>query len=226
MGEPRSGPRRQGAAVPVRPGRPARVLGAVRTLLRAHAEAPVQAAQPGLGLHHQPRRLHPHQQPRRRERRRDRRASSTNEKEYKAKVVGRDPKTDIAVIKIEDAPDLTPGHARRLRRAARRRLGDGDRQPVRPRAHVTAGIVSAKGRFIGQGSYDDFIQTDAAINPGNSGGPLINLQGEVVGINTAIFSRSGGNIGIGFAIPINLAKELLPELRGEGQGHARLARRA
>ncbi|MBI3783733.1 MAG: PDZ domain-containing protein, partial [Deltaproteobacteria bacterium] len=82
---------------------------------------------------------------------------------------------------------------------------------------VTAGIVSAKGRFIGQGSYDQFIQTDVAINPGNSGGPLINLRGDVVGINTAIFSRSGGNIGIGFAIPVNLAKELLPELQAKGK---------
>jgi serine protease Do len=82
---------------------------------------------------------------------------------------------------------------------------------------VTAGIVSAKGRYIGQGSYDDFIQTDAAINPGNSGGPLVNLRGEVVGINSAIFSRSGGNIGIGFAIPINLAKELLPQLQEKGK---------
>jgi serine protease Do len=82
---------------------------------------------------------------------------------------------------------------------------------------VTSGIVSAKGRHIGQGPYDNFIQTDASINPGNSGGPLINLRGEVVGINTAIFSRSGGNIGIGFAIPINLVKELLPQLRGKGK---------
>jgi serine protease Do len=81
---------------------------------------------------------------------------------------------------------------------------------------VTAGIVSAKGRFIGQTSYDQFIQTDVAINPGNSGGPLINLKGEVVGINTAIFSRSGGSIGIGFAIPVNLAQELLPELEEKG----------
>ena len=82
---------------------------------------------------------------------------------------------------------------------------------------MTSGIVSAKGRHIGQGPYDNFIQTDASINPGNSGGPLINLRGEVVGINTAIFSRSGGNIGIGFAIPINLVKELLPQLRGKGK---------
>jgi serine protease Do len=82
---------------------------------------------------------------------------------------------------------------------------------------VTSGIVSAKGRHIGQGPYDNFIQTDASINPGNSGGPLINLRGEVIGINTAIFSRSGGNIGIGFAIPVNLVKELLPQLRGKGK---------
>ncbi len=82
---------------------------------------------------------------------------------------------------------------------------------------VTSGIVSAKGRDIGQGPYDNFIQTDASINPGNSGGPLINLRGEVVGINTLIYSRSGGNIGIGFAIPINLAKELLPQLTADGK---------
>ena len=82
---------------------------------------------------------------------------------------------------------------------------------------VTAGIVSAKGRVIGAGPYDDFIQTDASINPGNSGGPLLNPHGEVVGINTAIFSRSGGNIGIGFAIPINLARNIVDELRQHGK---------
>jgi serine protease Do len=141
----------------------------------------------------------------------------TNEKEYKAKVVGRDPKTDLALIKIDDAPDLTAVT-----------LGDSDElrvgewvmaigNPFGLDHTVTAGIVSAKGRYIGQGSYDNFIQTDAAINPGNSGGPLINLKGEVVGINSAIFSRAGGNIGIGFAIPVNLAKELLPELQTKGK---------
>jgi serine protease Do len=78
---------------------------------------------------------------------------------------------------------------------------------------VTAGIVSAKYRRIGAGSYDNFIQTDASINPGNSGGPLLNTAGEVVGINTAIFSQSGGSIGIGFAIPVNMAKDLLPQLK-------------
>jgi serine protease Do len=81
---------------------------------------------------------------------------------------------------------------------------------------VTSGIVSAKGRAIGAGPYDDFIQTDASINPGNSGGPLFNMVGEVVGINTAIFSQSGGNIGIGFAIPVNLVKNLVPELETKG----------
>jgi serine protease Do len=82
---------------------------------------------------------------------------------------------------------------------------------------VTAGIVSAIGRKIDQGPYDNFIQTDAAINPGNSGGPLLNTKGEVVGINTAIFSRSGGNIGIGFAIPIDLAMEIVPQLKAKGR---------
>jgi serine protease Do len=82
---------------------------------------------------------------------------------------------------------------------------------------VTSGIVSAKDRQIGAGPYDHFIQTDASINPGNSGGPLINLRGEVVGIDAAIFSQSGGNIGIGFAIPINLVKQLLPQLESTGK---------
>jgi serine protease Do len=78
---------------------------------------------------------------------------------------------------------------------------------------VTAGIVSAKYRQIGMGTYENFIQTDASINPGNSGGPLLNIKGEVIGINTAIFSRTGGSVGIGFAIPVNMAKELLPQLK-------------
>jgi len=140
-----------------------------------------------------------------------------NEKEYKAKVIGRDPKTDIAVIKIDDAPDLatvTMGNSDDLR-VGEWVMAIGN--PFGLEHTVTAGIVSAKARFIGQGSYDNFIQTDAAINPGNSGGPLINLKGDVVGINTAIFSRSGGNIGIGFAIPINTAKDMLPELEAKGK---------
>lgn len=140
-------------------------------------------------------------------------------KEYKASVLGRDPKTDIAVIKIDSLEEdnlhpVTLGNSDQLR-VGEWIIAIGN--PFGLEHTVTSGIVSAKGRFIGQGSYDDFIQTDAAINPGNSGGPLINMRGEVVGINTAIFSRTGGNIGIGFAIPINLAKELLPELQEKGK---------
>ncbi|GIW40049.1 MAG: peptidase [Candidatus Binatia bacterium] len=140
-----------------------------------------------------------------------------DETEYAARIVGRDPKTDIAVIRIEGNFDIEPVV-----------MGDSDAlkvgewvmaigNPFGLDHTVTVGIVSAKGRFIGQGSYDNFIQTDAAINPGNSGGPLINLEGKVVGINTAIFSRTGGNIGIGFAIPINLAKDILPDLIEKGK---------
>ena len=143
---------------------------------------------------------------------------STDDQEYDAKVIGRDPKTDIAIIKINAKTNLPAAGT----------LGDSDQlevgewvvaigNPFGLDSTVTSGIVSAKGRHIGQGPYDNFIQTDASINPGNSGGPLINLRGEVVGINTAIFSRTGGNIGIGFAIPINLVKELLPQLRGKGK---------
>ncbi|MBM4298517.1 MAG: DegQ family serine endoprotease, partial [Deltaproteobacteria bacterium] len=138
-------------------------------------------------------------------------------KNYDAKVIGKDQKSDIAVIKIEAARNLPAAN-----------LGDSDRlevgewvmaigNPFGLDHTVTSGIVSAKGRNIGAGPYDNFIQTDASINPGNSGGPLINLRGEVVGINTAIFSQSGGNIGIGFAIPANSVKELLPQLRDKGK---------
>jgi serine protease Do len=138
-------------------------------------------------------------------------------KSYEAKVIGRDQKSDIAVIKIDAGHNLPAAP-----------LGDSDQlevgewvmaigNPFGLDHTVTSGIVSAKGRNIGQGPYDNFIQTDASINPGNSGGPLINLRGEVVGINSAIFSQSGGNIGIGFAIPSNAVKELLPQLRDKGK---------
>ncbi len=134
-------------------------------------------------------------------------------KEYEAKVIGRDPKTDLALIKIKADETLKPLP-----------LGDSDRievgdwvvaigNPFGLGNTVTAGIVSAKYRQIGAGSYDNFIQTDASINPGNSGGPLLDTTGEVVAINTAIFSQGGGNIGIGFAIPVNMAKDLLPQLK-------------
>ena len=135
--------------------------------------------------------------------------------EYEAKLIGADPKMDVALLKLEatNLKAVTLGNSKKLR------VGDwvvAIGNPFGLEQTVTAGIVSAKGRVIGSGPYDDFIQTDAAINPGNSGGPLFNSRGEVVGINTAIFSRSGGNNGIGFAIPINLASSVLDELRETG----------
>ena len=136
-----------------------------------------------------------------------------NQKEYSAEVVGLDPKTDLAVLKIEakDLPKATLGNSESLR------VGDwvvAIGNPFGLNHTVTSGIVSAKGRVIGAGPYDDFIQTDASINPGNSGGPLFNLQGEVVGINTAIIPQGQG---IGFAIPVNTAKPLIPQLVEHGE---------
>lgn len=136
-----------------------------------------------------------------------------DKKEFAAKIIGRDPKTDLALIRIESDQQLTSLP-----------LGDSDRlevgdwvmaigNPYGLGHTVTAGIVSAKYRQIGTGAYDNFIQTDASINPGNSGGPLLNTAGEVVGVNTAIFSQSGGSVGIGFAIPTNMVKDLLPQLK-------------
>jgi serine protease Do len=139
-------------------------------------------------------------------------------KEFKAKVVGRDPKTDLALIEIKgdakDLPALTLGDSNSLR-VGEWVMAIGN--PFGLENTVTVGIVSALGRHINQGPYDNFIQTDAAINPGNSGGPLLNTSGQVVGINTAIFSRGGGNIGIGFAIPVDLAKEIVPQLKERGR---------
>lgn len=136
-----------------------------------------------------------------------------DEKEFSAKIIGRDPKTDLALIRIEAKQPLKP-----LPLGDSDELGVGDwvvaiGNPFGLGNTVTAGIVSAKYRQLGAGAYDNFIQTDASINPGNSGGPLLNTAGEVIGINTAIFSRSGGSVGIGFAIPINMAKDLLPQLK-------------
>jgi len=136
-----------------------------------------------------------------------------NEKEFDAKIVGRDINTDLALIKIETENELPVAQ-----------IGDSDAIKVGQwvvaigspfgLAHtVTAGIISAKGRIIGSGPYDDFIQTDASINPGNSGGPLINMKGEVVGINTMIIA---GGQGIGFAIPMNLAKGIIDQLKDHG----------
>ncbi|MEF3168073.1 MAG: DegQ family serine endoprotease [Deltaproteobacteria bacterium] len=138
-------------------------------------------------------------------------------REFTAAVVGTDPQSDVAVIKVDgkNLPYL--------------RLGDSDKldigewviaigNPFGLQQTVTVGVVSAKGRSrLGINDYEDFIQTDAAINPGNSGGPLINIHGEVVGMNTAIVSRSGGYMGIGFAIPINMAKAIKDQLIASGK---------
>jgi len=129
---------------------------------------------------------------------------------YDAKIIGTDDRTDLAILKIEvghDLPVVPLGDSSKLE------VGDwviAIGNPFGLERTVTAGIVSARGRVIGSGPYDDFIQTDASINPGNSGGPLFNLKGEVVGINAAIVA---GGQGIGFAIPVNMAKDLLPQLK-------------
>ena len=141
---------------------------------------------------------------------------SENER-YEAKMIGRDPKTDLALIKIQVDK---PIRAARLGDSDKLRVGDwvvAIGNPFGLGNTLTAGVVSAKGRVIGAGPYDNFIQTDASINPGNSGGPLFNLDGEVIGINTAIFTQSGGNIGIGFAIPINMAKSVMSQLKEKGR---------
>jgi serine protease Do len=141
----------------------------------------------------------------------------SDKEEYDAKIIGRDDKTDIALIKIEPDKDLPVAV-----------LGDSDElkvgewvmaigNPFGLDQTVTVGVVSAKWRKLGMGAYEDFIQTDAAINQGNSGGPLFNTRGAVVGVNTAIFSTSGGNIGIGFAIPINLARNIISQLKDKGK---------
>lgn len=139
-----------------------------------------------------------------------------NDDEYVAKVIGTDPQTDIAVIKI---------NAKKLQVA---QLGDSDKtevgewvvalgNPFGLSHSLSSGILSAKGRSsVGLADYENFLQTDAAINPGNSGGPLLDLEGKVIGINTAIFSRSGGYMGIGFAIPINMAKNIIDQLIKKG----------
>jgi len=140
----------------------------------------------------------------------------TNFEEYDAKVIGRDPKSDLALLKIapkNGLPVTAFGDSDKLR------VGDwvmAIGNPFGFEQTVTAGIVSGKGRSLGSGPYENFIQTDASINPGNSGGPLFNLKGEMVGINSAIYSRSGGNIGIGFAIPANMAKNVVSQLKEHG----------
>jgi serine protease Do len=136
-------------------------------------------------------------------------------REFPAKIVGRDEKTDLALLKINAAglPVLPFGDSDKLQ-VGEPVMAIGN--PFGLEGTVTTGIVSAEGRVIGEGPYDNFIQTDASINPGNSGGPLVNTAGRVVGIDTAIFSQSGGSVGIGFAIPINMAKTILPQLEAKG----------
>jgi serine protease Do len=136
-------------------------------------------------------------------------------KEYDAVIKGQDANTDIALIKIDPASHLLP--LLKIGNSDKLRVGDSVfaiGNPFGLEQTVTAGIVSAKGRVIGSGPYDNFIQTDASINPGNSGGPLFNLDGEVIGINTAIVARGQG---IGFAIPINTAKDMLEDLKTKGK---------
>lgn len=140
-----------------------------------------------------------------------------DKREFKATVVGADPQTDVAMLKIEgkNLPVLPLGDSDALE------VGEwviAIGSPFELSQTVTVGVVSAKGRNrMGITDYENFIQTDAAINPGNSGGPLLNIRGEAVGMNTAIFSRSGGYMGIGFAIPINMAKNIERQLRATGK---------
>ena len=141
----------------------------------------------------------------------------SNKKDYKAKVVGMDDKTDVAVLKIE-AKGLVPAP---LGDSSSIRVGEwvlAMGNPFGLSETVTQGIISAKGRAnMGISDYEDFIQTDAAINPGNSGGPLVNLKGEVIGINTAILSGSGGSVGIGLAVPIDMARSVMDSLIKHGK---------
>ena len=141
-----------------------------------------------------------------------------DETSFTAKVLGQDKKTDIAVLKIE--PGDTELVSVKFGDSDALRVGDwvlAIGNPFGLGGTVTAGIVSARGRDIGNGPYDDFIQTDASINRGNSGGPLFNVEGEVIGINTAIFSQSGGSVGIGFAISSNLASRVAEQLSEFGK---------
>jgi serine protease Do len=139
-----------------------------------------------------------------------------DKREFTAKVVGKDQKTDLALIKIDTNQPLPSAV---LGDSARSQVGDwvlAIGSPFGFNLTVTSGIISAEGRALG-GNYDNFIQTDASINPGNSGGPLFNTHGEVIGINTAIYSSTGSNAGIGFAIPIDLAKDVMEQLKTHGK---------
>ncbi|MGC9512881.1 MAG: DegQ family serine endoprotease [Fidelibacterota bacterium] len=143
----------------------------------------------------------------------------TNRHEYKAEIIGRDPKSDIAVLRIDgnNLPEAKLGDSDKLQ-VGQWVLAIGNPFSDQLYSTVTHGIISALGRSrVGLVDYEDFIQTDAAINPGNSGGALVNLEGEVIGINSAIASRSGGSQGVGFAIPVNLAKRVMKDLIENGR---------
>ncbi len=137
-------------------------------------------------------------------------------KEYKAKIIGTDPKTDLALLKIkaDDLPYIELGNSNKVE-VGEWVLAIGN--PLGQDLTVTSGIISAKGRQLGLAQYEDFLQTDAAINVGNSGGPLINMEGKVVGINSVILAPSGGNVGIGFAIPSTMAKKVIHDLKTKGR---------
>jgi len=144
------------------------------------------------------------------------RVTLSDKREFKAKLIGTDPKTDVAVVRIEATglPSVLWADSDKLE-VGEFVLAIGN--PFGLTQTVTLGIVSALGRAAGLAEYEDFIQTDAAINPGNSGGALVNVRGELVGINTAIFSQSGGNMGIGFAVPSNMAQSVMGQLVQTGK---------
>jgi serine protease Do len=142
----------------------------------------------------------------------------SDKREYRGQILGIDPKTDLAVIRFQPDHELTVatlGNSEALR-VGEWAIAIGN--PFGLDQTVTVGVISATGRSdVGVATYENFIQTDASINPGNSGGPLLNLKGEVIGINTAIFSQSGGSVGIGFAIPINMVKRVVDQLVDKGK---------
>ena len=147
----------------------------------------------------------------------------TDGKEYEAKLIGTDPVSDIAVLKIQSNETFK---ALKLADSSKAKVGDwvvAIGNPFGLGGTVTSGIISAINRDINMGRYDNFIQTDASINQGNSGGPLFNMNGDVLGINTAIFSNSGGSVGIGFAIPANFAKNVINQLIQFGETKRGLA---
>src|SRR5574342_911792 len=142
----------------------------------------------------------------------------SDKREYRGQILGTDPKTDLAVVKFQPDHELTVatlGNSDALR-VGEWAIAIGN--PFGLDQTVTVGVISATGRSdVGVATYENFIQTDASINPGNSGGPLLNLKGEVIGINTAIFSQTGGSVGIGFAIPINMVKRVVDQLVDKGK---------